>query len=87
MTDTLETKLVVGLAPFPVYLSNGSHLSPGDLAPVEIDSFNQGLIDQGRIGVVDIPAFTFTPPVIDEASDDAVDAPDETTDPESQETL
>ena len=80
MKNNQTTSMVVGLAPYPVTLSSGFHLAPGELIAVTIDSFNQGLVDAGKIGIVDVPAFAPPKlPVIDEAI--------ETTAPESQETI
>ena len=79
MKTNQTTSLVVGIAPYAITLSSGAHLSPGELANIELDSFNQGLVDNGKIAVVDVPAFA-PPilPVIDEAVDIIA--------PESQET-
>ena len=55
---------VVGLAPYPVVLSDGSHVAAGEVKNILLDNDAQVSVDLGKLGIV---------PVATEATD--VEAP------------
>jgi hypothetical protein len=46
---------VVTLAPYPVPLSSGCHLAPGELATVDRDEYIEKCVNAGKLGVVEVP--------------------------------
>lgn len=51
----MEKITVVGLAPYPVSVTGGRHIYPGEIAKVDNDSHTQLAVKTGTVGIITYP--------------------------------
>ena len=50
----MSKRRVVGMAPYPVTLSNGASIAPGEIREIEFDSYAESCVEAGKLGVAPI---------------------------------